>query len=132
MSSVDKAIVCLCHDAMTLRARQLLLEHFGYKVLPAEYFNQLANLLHKQCPDMLLMDNCYPGLDYETAAEKAKRICPQILAVVLAPDDGDEFTQHSAVDHFLRLSDSREQWLSELRELFANREGSRGHQVPAR
>jgi hypothetical protein len=122
MKTTDKAILCLCHDETTLRVRQLLLEYFGYRVFPAESLAQVSVLLRQTCPDMFLMDDTYPGLDYELAAKGAKALCPEVLAVVLVPGYGLASGGYGPVDKFLSLDGPREQWLVQLESLFAERE----------
>lgn len=122
MPKNDKAILCLCHDETTLRVRQLLLEHFGYRVTPSRSLAHIPELLREGCPDMLLMDDAYPGLDYEVAAEHAKTICPAVLAVVLVPGYGLKSGGYGPVDKFLSLDGPREQWLAQIESLFLQRE----------
>jgi CheY-like chemotaxis protein len=117
-----KAILCLCHDDMTLRVRRLLLEHFGYKVLAANSLQETTKLLHDSCPDMLLMDNTYPGHDYEDTAETAKSICPELLAVVLMPGYALRSGENGSIDRFLPIDGPREEWLAELQSLFSEQD----------
>src|SRR5689334_9418405 len=70
-----KAILCLCNDSDMLRIRRMLLEHFGYIVLPTTSVEDAKNVVENQCPDMLLMDNAEPGIDYRKLAEQVKQIC---------------------------------------------------------
>lgn len=118
--SNNKAILCFCKDETTLRVRQLLLERFGYKVVPADSVNMMSAVLGQGCTDMLLMDDLDSAFDYNETARVAKRICPGMLAVVLTPEwrsgRGDDM-----IDGFLWLSGPREEWLSELQSLFEQR-----------
>ena len=115
--SNEKTILCLCHDEMTLRVRQLLLEYFGFRVLTTESAEEMSELIRDRCPNMLLMDDGYPGIDYNRAAEKAKAICPDILAVVLTGAFRLRPAAEPPVDCFLNLEGPREEWLAEIQSL---------------
>ena len=80
-----KAILCLCHDSDMLEVRRMLLEHFGYTVLPTTTAEDAKNVAEQQCPDLLLMDNCDSTLDYNGVAEQVKKVCPDVIAVLLSP-----------------------------------------------
>lgn len=119
MVSKRKEILCLCQDELTLQVRQMLLEHFGYKVLPTDSVVAMHTILREACPDMLLLDTTDPELDCHEIANQAKAICPDILSVVLTTDYGRLNVHHESVDHFLRLDAPREEWLSGIQALFA-------------
>jgi CheY-like chemotaxis protein len=114
-----KAILCLCHDAIMLRVRQMLLEHFGYKVWPTESVEDAAAIRVDSCPDMLLMDNSYPGVNLEQLAERIKKDCPGMLAVVLSPLFAVRGSTQTAVDCFLAQNDGPDALRANLEELFA-------------
>lgn len=80
-----KAILCLCHDSDMLEVRRMLLEHFGYTVLPTTSAEDAKNVAEQQCPDLLLMDNCDSTVDYNRVAEQVKKVCPDVIAVLLSP-----------------------------------------------
>src|SRR5690348_16501969 len=80
-----KAILCLCHDSDMLEVRRMLLEHFGYTVLPTTSAEDAQDVAKKQCPDLLLMDNCDSTVDYNGVAEQVKKVCPDVIAVLLSP-----------------------------------------------
>lgn len=80
-----KAILCLCHDSDMLEVRRMLLEHFGYTVLPTTTAEDAKNVAEQQCPDLLLMDNCDSTVDYNRVAEQVKKVCPDVIAVLLSP-----------------------------------------------
>ena len=129
MVSKRKEILCLCQDELTLQVRQMLLEHFGYKVLATDSVGEMQAILRRACPDMLLLDTTDPQLDCHDIANQAKSICPEILSVVLTADYGRLNTCHDAVDRFLRLDAPREEWLSGIQALFARQ--SQGGTEPA-
>jgi len=54
----------------------MLLEHFGYKVLPTSSVEEAKTVAEGSCPDMLLMDNSHPGIASEQVAEQVKKVCP--------------------------------------------------------
>jgi CheY-like chemotaxis protein len=117
----QKEILCVCQDGLTLQVRQMLFEHFGYKVLTSDSIASVHTLLRQSCPDMLLLDTSDPELDWQALTDKAKAICPDILSVVLTSDYGRLHTSHESVDRFLRLDGPREEWLSGIASLFAGR-----------
>jgi CheY-like chemotaxis protein len=120
MTATDKTILCLCHDEMTLRVRQLLLEYFGFRVLATESADELGELIRQKCPNLLLMDDAYPGIDYKWTAEKAKALCPDILAVVLVDGYTLRSDAEGPVDRFLNLDGPREEWLAQIQSLLAD------------
>jgi CheY-like chemotaxis protein len=113
-----KAILCLCHDAIMLQVRQMLLEHFGYEVWATESVEDAAAIAVDSCPDMLLMDNSYPGVNLEQVAERIKKDCPGMLAVVLSPLFGGRRPTPAAVDYFLAQNDGPDALRANLEELF--------------
>ena len=119
MHSKRKEILCVCQDELTLQVRQMLLEHFGYKVLTSDSAGKMHIILRQACPDMLLLDTSDPELDWQELTFKAKNICPDILSVVLTADYGRLHNAHESVDRFLRLDGPREEWLSGIESLFA-------------
>lgn len=129
MQSKRKEILCVCQDELTLQVRQMLLEHFGYKVLTSDSAGKMHLLLHQACPDMLLLDTSDPELDWQELTDKAKAICPDILSVVLTADYGRLNNAHESVDRFLRLDGPREEWLSGIQSLFARQ--SNGNAKPS-
>jgi CheY-like chemotaxis protein len=126
MVSKRKVILCLCQDELTLQVRQMLLEHFGYKVLATDSVGEMKTILRRACPDMLLLDTTDPDLDCHEIANEAKSICPDILSVVLTADYGRQNARHESVDRFLRIDAPREEWLSGIRALFARQSQSGG------
>ena len=54
MGSDHKEVLCLCLDELTLQVRQMLWEHFGYKVLATNSVDEMNAILRRACPDMLL------------------------------------------------------------------------------
>jgi hypothetical protein len=125
MGSDQKEILCLCLDELTLQVRQMLLEHFGYKVFATDSVDGMNAILRQACPDMLLLDTNDPELDCQHLADTAKSICPDILSVVLTPDYGLHGNSCGSIDHFLRLDGPREEWLSGIESLFA-KQNSKG------
>ncbi len=116
-----KAILCLCHDATMLQLRRMLLEHFGYKVWPTSSVADATILAENVCPDMLLMDNNYPGVDLEQVAVQIKQVCPQVIAVVLSPYFGVHDASQSAVDRFVPRDEEPDALIARIEELFAEK-----------
>ena len=119
LQSKQKEILCVCQDGLTLQVRQMLLEHFGYKVLTSDSIAAVPTLLRQICPDMLLLDTSDPELDWQELTNMAKIACPDILSVVLTSDYGRLHSDHESVDRFLRLDGPREEWISGIASLFA-------------
>ena len=126
MAKRPKAILCLCHDADMLRIRSMLLEHFGYTVLPTTSAEDAKHVLQHQCPDMLLMDNgVEPAMDYTQLAEQVKKICPEVITLLLSPyfrlsvkDRAD------AIDRFVSQDDGPDALISEIADCFGDTRGS--------
>lgn len=121
MQPKRKEILCVCHDELTLQVRQMLLEHFGYKVMTTDSVGEVHTILRDECPDMLLLDTSDPELDWQELSGEAKALCPQILSVVLTADYGRLNDSHESVDRFLRLDGPREEWQSGIESLFSRR-----------
>jgi len=123
-----KAILCLCHDSKMLLIRRMLLEHFGFLVLTTTSEEDAKKIAEQQCPDMLLMDNGEPGMDYRGLAEHVKKICPTVITVVLSPhyrfSSGD--AMHS-IDCFVAKDDGPDALLAEIRKLLG---GPQQHNLP--
>jgi len=118
-----KAILCLCHDSNMLEVRRMLLEHFGYRVLPSSSVEDAKKLAKLQCPDMLLMDNTDVGTEYEQLAKQVKRLCPEVITVVLSPyfrvaRDG----KLSCIDRFVVKDDGPHALIEQIQELFGGTE----------
>lgn len=123
MQPNPKAILCLCHDETMLQLRQMLLEHFGYKVWSTNSVENAKNIAEDSCPDMLLMDHNYPGIDFEKVAEQVKQVCPEVIAVVLSPYFAVRRVSHSAVDRFVPRDEQPEVMVERIEELFQMRGG---------
>ena len=118
-----KAILCLCHDSTMLQIRRMLLEHFGYIVLPTTSAEDAKNMIERQCPDMLLMDNGDPDIDSHRLAEQVKQICPEVITVVLAPAYRcANAGSNNSVDRFVAKDDGPDELLSQLKEIFDGEE----------
>lgn len=119
MAERTKAILCLCHDSTMLLIRRMLLEHFGYIVLPTSSEEDARNIVEQRCPDMLLMDHGDPAINWRRLSEQVKQICPEVITVVLAPQYGCANAESStSVDRFVAKDDGPDALLSQLRELF--------------
>lgn len=128
MVSNPKAILCLCPDANMLQVRRMLLEHFGYVVLPSTSPEDARNLAENQCPDMLLMDNGDPEMDYKHLAEQVKSICPDVITVVLAPyyrvtRNGSD----KLIDRFVAKDDGPDALIAEIQDLFGGNQEQSAH-----
>lgn len=122
-----KAILCLCYDNNMLQVRRMLLEHFGYTVLPTTSVEDAKNTAQTQCPDMLLMDNSHPGVDFEQVATQVKRICPTVIAVVLSPYYyGARDGAGGAIDRFVAKDEGPDVLISQIEELFGERAAEGG------
>ena len=116
-----KAILCLCYDTDVLLVRRMLLEHFGYKVLPTSSVEEAKTVAEGSCPDMLLMDNSHPEIDLEQVARQVKAKCPDVIAVVLSPYYyGAGKASRSAVDRFVTSNDGPDVLISQIEELLGD------------
>ena len=118
-----KAILCLSYDTNMLQVRQMLLEHFGYRVFPSSSVEHAKQVAQHQCPDMLLMDNMHPEMDLEEIASAVKRACPGVIAVVLSPYYyGPQSGMARAVDGFVVKDDGPDALISQIEQLFGQYE----------
>jgi CheY-like chemotaxis protein len=101
-----------------LQVRQMLLEHFGYKVFPTCSVEDAAQVAVNECPDMLLLDNGNPEIDFEQVARQVKRACPDMIAVVLSPYYYAPRRGRGAIDRFVATDDGPDALISEIEELF--------------
>ena len=115
-----KAILCLCHDSSVLQVRSMLLEHFGYAVLSTSSVEGAKNMAEYECPDMLLIDNGEPGMDYERLAAQVKQSCPGVITVVLSPYFSvSRASSTASIDRFVAKDDGPDALITEIQELFA-------------
>ncbi len=121
MQQRRKAILCLCHDSTMLQLRQMLLERFGYKVWPTSSVADATSLAENICPDMLLMDNNYPGVNLEQVAQQVKEVCPEVIAVVLSPYFAVHDSSRTAVDRFVPNDEDPDALAARIEELFEER-----------
>ena len=112
-----KAILCLCFDSAMLKIRRMLLEHFGYTVLSTSSVEDAKRLAQNMCPDMLLMDNSYPGVDLQQIASQVKTVCPELITVVLSPFFAVQQSS-GAIDRFVPKDDGPDALLAQIDELF--------------
>ena len=96
----------------------MLLEHFGYTVLPTTSAEDAKDVAKKQCPDLLLMDNCDSTVDYNGVAEQVKKVCPDVIAVLLSPlfrlsVNGDS----GSIDRLVAQDDGPGALMEEINEL---------------
>jgi DNA-binding NtrC family response regulator len=101
-----------------LQVRGMLLEHFGYQVLSTSSVEDAKVAAKDSCPDMLLMDNSYPGIDVEQVARQVKSICPTMLTVVLSPYFGVRAASRGYVDRFLAKDEGPDVLIAQIEELF--------------
>ena len=125
MAKRPKAILCLCHNDDMLRIRRMLLEHFGYTVLPTTSAEDAKSVVKHQCPDMLLMDNGGDsGLDYKQLAEQVKKLCPEVITVVLSPNFRLSVNGSvEAIDSFVAQDDGPDALIAQIQDLFAGEQG---------
>lgn len=111
-----KKILCLCFDSNMLQIRQMLLEHFGYTVHPTNSIDDARSIVRDDCPDMLLMDNNDSGAEFEELAAHVKRICPDVITVMLSPY---YYTNGStdAIDRIVSKDEGPDVLLSQIEEL---------------
>ena len=114
-----KAILCLCHDSDILEVRRMLLEHFGYLVLPTTSPEDARNVAEQQCPDMLLMENSDSGVDYTRLAEQVKEICPDVITVLLSPlfRLSANTAEAASIDRLVAQDDGPGALIEEIRQL---------------
>jgi CheY-like chemotaxis protein len=112
-----KQILCLCYDRNMLQVRQMLLEHFGYVVHPTSSPEDAATLVRDRCPDMLLMDDNDSGVDFGQLASQVKKICPDVITVMLSPFYYVK-THSESIDRVVSKDDGPDVLLTQIEELF--------------
>jgi CheY-like chemotaxis protein len=118
MQPRGKEILCLCYDSNMLQVRRMLLEHFGYVVLATTSVDDAKSIVMERCPNMLLMDNNDSGVDFEQLAEHVKRICPDVITVMLSPYYyGSHGGSTEAIDRIVAKDDGPDVLLSHIEEL---------------
>jgi CheY-like chemotaxis protein len=120
MEPQRKAILCLCYDTNMLQIRRMLLEHFGYRVLPTTSVEAAKSLARDECPDMLLLDNSHPEIDFEQVALQVKQSCPRMLTVVLSPYYHGRKQTNGVIDRFVPKDDGPGVLISQIEELFGD------------
>ena len=119
METRHKEILCLSHDRHMLQIRRMLLEHFGYTVLPAASPEDAMKLAKRHCPDLLLMDNSDSDIDFEQLAEQMKRLCPDMIVAMLSsyyyavPGHSGQ-----AIDRVVAKDEGPTSLISQIAELF--------------
>ena len=98
----------------------MILEHFGYTVLPTTSLEEAKLQAEGACPDMLLMDNNYPGVNVQEFARDVKRLCPEVMAVVLSPFFAVR-SANGAIDRFVTNDEGPDALIAQLDELFEQR-----------
>lgn len=128
MAHRSKAILSLCHDRDLLLVRRMLLEHFGYSVLSTTSAEDARDLVEQQCPDMLLMDNGDPGVDYADLADQVKKICPEVITVVLSPYYRlSNAGAPGSVDRFVAKDDGPDALIAQIQELLGGTQEQKMH-----
>jgi len=131
MQTHRKVILCLSCDRTMLQIRQMLLEHFGYVVLPTGSVEEAKSLAEDRCPDLLLMDSSHPEVDPEQVASQVKTKCPGVIAVMLSPYYyGGAKATHGAIDRVVTSNDGPDVLISQIEEMLGH--GSRGGDAIAR
>ncbi|HUI83923.1 MAG TPA: hypothetical protein VL240_06855 [Candidatus Binatia bacterium] len=118
MQSRRKAILCLCYDINVLQVRRMLLERFGYIVLPTTSVDDAKHMAEDQCPDMLIMDNSDPGIDFEQLGRQVKEACPELITVVLSSYGYGSRNGTGSIDHVVDKGEGPDALISQIGELF--------------
>jgi len=102
-----------------LQVRRMLLEHFGYDVLPTHSIEDAKDMVRRRCPDMLLMDNNDSGVEFEELAEHIKEMCPEVITVLLSPYyyASRNGSSHS-IDRVIAKDEGPDGLISQIEQLF--------------
>lgn len=114
---LPKTVLCLCGDETVLTVRQLLLEHFGYNVLPTSTVEDAETIAKRSCPDMFLMDGNIPDSDHEQVARVVKELCPDLTVVVMTQSFTARRNLSSAVDCYVSRDDGPRALVHEISRL---------------
>jgi CheY-like chemotaxis protein len=122
MEQRRKQILCLCNDSNMLQVRRMLLEHFGYSVVPTSSVDNVKALVKESCPDMLLMDNNDSEIDFDNLAKQVKGMCPEVITVMLSPYYYGSRDGSDAIDCVVAKDDGPRVLLSQIEELLGKEE----------
>jgi CheY-like chemotaxis protein len=122
MEARRKGILFVCEDATMLDVRQMLLERVGYTVWPTNSMDEASAIAQRTCPDMLLMEDSYLDSSLEASAQVVKDVCPEIIAVVLAPYFAVRQTSESVIDRFIARDQGPDLLLAQIDELFREKD----------
>ena len=100
VSAQQSVILCIDDQESSLKPRQLILEHAGYRVLSATNGVAGLELFRHQHLDLVITDHLLPGLTGSQVAREMKRLKPEVPVAMLSgllerPEDAE------ATDTFL-------------------------------
>jgi CheY-like chemotaxis protein len=100
-SSLKKLILCIDDHRPGVRARKLILEGAGYRVLTASSGRIGLRLMRRHRVQFVILDYRMPKMDGEAVAREIRRIDPHIPVIMLSGQINLPHAVLSAVDAFV-------------------------------
>ncbi len=83
-SAASKTVLCIDDEKIGLRARKIMLEGHGFKVLTATSGEQGLSLIDKHQVDLVVLDYYMPGMNGGDVAAELRRRKPEVPIVFLS------------------------------------------------
>jgi CheY-like chemotaxis protein len=77
-------ILCVDDDAAGLMIRTMLLERFGYQVIPASTGERALGILAGEAIDLAILDDCLGSMTGTDLAERMKKQQPDLRIILLS------------------------------------------------
>jgi DNA-binding NtrC family response regulator len=77
-------ILCVDDDAAGLMIRTMLLERFGYEVIPADTGEKAMSILAAEGIDLAIVDYCLGSMTGTELAERMKKQQPELRIILLS------------------------------------------------
>jgi CheY-like chemotaxis protein len=77
-------ILCVDDDAAGLMIRTMLLERFGYQVIPASTGERALGILAGEAVDLAILDDCLGSMTGTDLAERMKKQQPDLRIILLS------------------------------------------------
>jgi CheY-like chemotaxis protein len=77
-------ILCVDDDAAGLMVRTMLLERFGYEVIPADTGEKALSILAREDIDLAIIDYCLGSMTGPQLAERMKKQQPDLRIILLS------------------------------------------------
>lgn len=113
---MERVILCVDDEATALAIRKLVLEHAGFRVIPASSAQQAIEILNSEAVDLVLSDHVMPETTGAALAAMVKQLQPQIPFLLLSGVN-DLPPGAEAADGFMSKLEGPEAMISKVRAL---------------